>query len=81
MFRGTWPVCDRLDSEEMAMPMEETANVILMTAAVVQRINSTSFLQPYWNLLENWAQYLNSTLPDPGNQINSDCFVRNTIRP
>lgn len=62
------------------MPMEETANMILMTAAVVQRINTTTFIQPYWNLLESWAQYLNSTLPDPGNQLSTDTFVRTLIQ-
>jgi hypothetical protein len=57
------------------MPMEETANMLLMLAGVVQRLKATDFLQPYWNVLESWAQYLNSTLPDPGNQVCSDVFV------
>ncbi len=73
--RGTWPVCDILPDEQEQMPMEETANMLLMLAGIVQRVNTTDFLQPYWNLMEVWAQYLNSTLPDPDNQLCTDDFV------
>ena len=57
------------------MPMEESANMLLMLAGIVQRLNTSDFLQPYWNVMETWAQYLNSTLPDPGNQLCTDDFV------
>lgn len=57
------------------MPMEESANMLLMLAAIVQRLNTTDFLQPYWKIVDAWAQYLNSTLPDPGNQLCTDDFV------
>ena len=57
------------------MPMEESANMLMMLANLVQRLNTTDFLQPYWNLMETWAQYLNSTLPDPENQLCTDDFV------
>jgi hypothetical protein len=75
LFRGTWPVCDILSDEQEQMPMEESANMLLMLAGIVQRINDTAFLKPYSNLMEIWAQYLNSTLPDPGNQLCTDDFV------
>ena len=55
--------------------MEESANMLLMLANLVQRLNTTDFLQPYWNLMETWAQYMNSTLPDPENQLCTDDFV------
>jgi hypothetical protein len=57
------------------MPMEESANMFLMLAAIVQRLRNPGFLQPYWNVMEIWAQYLNGSLPDPGNQICTDDFV------
>jgi hypothetical protein len=57
------------------MPVEESANILLMLAAIVQRLNTTDFLQPYWNVMDIWAQYLNSSLPDPGNQLCTDDFV------
>lgn len=60
------------------MPMEESANMLLMCAALVQRLNTTDFLQPYWKLINIWADYLNSTLPDPKDQLCTDDFVKNT---
>jgi hypothetical protein len=75
LFRGIWPICNVLSMEQEQMPMEESANMLLMLAGVVQRLNTTDFLQSYWNLMEIWAQYLNSTLPDPGNQLCTDDFV------
>ncbi len=75
LFSGTWSVCDILPNEEEQMPMEESANMLLMLAGVVQRLKKTDFLQPYGNVMEMWAQYLNSTLPDPGNQLCTDDFV------
>jgi hypothetical protein len=57
------------------MPMEESGNIFLMLAGIVQRLKTTDFLQPYWNVMEIWAQYLNSTLPDPWDQFCPDDFV------
>lgn len=71
---GTWSVCDILPDEQEQMPMEESANMLLMLAGIVQRLNTTDFLQPYWTVMETWAQYLNSSLPDPGNQLCTDDF-------
>ena len=75
VFRGTWSVCDILSDEQEQMPMEESANMLLMLAGIVQKLATTDFLAPYWNVMEIWAQYLNSTLPDPGNQLCTDDFV------
>jgi hypothetical protein len=58
------------------MPMEESANMLMMLAGIVQKLNTTDFLQPYWKVMEIWAQYLNSTLPDPEKQLCTDDFVR-----
>jgi len=74
--RGNWPICDLLPNEQEQMPVEESANMLLMLAGIVQRTKQIDFLQPYWNLLETWGQYLNDSLPDPGNQLCTDDFVR-----
>jgi hypothetical protein len=57
------------------MPTEESANMFLMLAGVVQRLNNTDFLQPYWNVMEILAEYLKNTLPDTGNQLCPDDYV------
>ena len=75
LYRGVWPICDIQPDKQEQMPMEESANLLLMLAGIVQRLNTTDFLQPYWKVMEGWAQYLNSTLPDPGNQLCTDDFV------
>jgi hypothetical protein len=80
LFRGIWSVCDLLPNEQEQMPMEESANMLLMLAGIVQRLSTTDFLQPYWNVMEIWAQYLNSSLPDPENQLCTDDFVCNFLQ-
>lgn len=56
--------------------MEESGNFILMIAGVVQaQNNDITWLKPYWPLLKTWADYLNSTLPDPQNQLCTDDFL------
>jgi len=50
-FRGSWSVCDILSNEQEQMPKEESAHILLMLAGIVQRLNKTDFLQPYWNVM------------------------------
>ncbi len=40
------------------MPVEESGNMILLVAAVVQAENDISFAREYWDLLTTWAKYL-----------------------
>jgi hypothetical protein len=37
LLSGSWAVCDILSDEQEQMPMEESANMLLMLAAVVQK--------------------------------------------
>ena len=71
---GHWPVCDILSSQQEDMPMEESANMLIMLAAIAKAGSSVSFLSPYGPLLKSWAEFLNATLPDPGNQLCTDDF-------
>ena len=72
---GTWPICDITGPEQEQMPMEESANLLIMLAAIAQRQQyDVAYLKPYWPALTQWAQYLNSSLPDPGEQLCTDDF-------
>eukprot|EP00026_Physarum_polycephalum_P004399 Phypoly_transcript_04418.p1 GENE.Phypoly_transcript_04418~~Phypoly_transcript_04418.p1 ORF type:complete len:712 (+),score=112.47 Phypoly_transcript_04418:73-2136(+) len=73
---GTWPVADILTSQQENMPIEETANMILMVAAVSKYSTFDVIIKTpaYWALLEQWGNYLVSALPDPGNQLCTDDF-------
>lgn len=47
-----------------------------MIAATVQSLQNKNitFLAPYWNLLKIWADFIVSSLPDPGDQLCTDDF-------
>ena len=72
---GVWPVCDLLPQEQEQMPMEESSSMLIMLAAIAQRQGgAVDYLEPYLPLLDTWAEFLQSTLPDPGNQLCTDDF-------
>ena len=72
---GFWPVADINSYEQEQMPMEESANLLIMLAAIAQQQgNNVSYLKPYWPALTQWANYLNVSLPDPGIQTCTDDF-------
>lgn len=73
---GVWPICDLRADQQEQMPVEESANFLIMLAAIadVQKVSSTPYLEPYWALLRTWADYIISSLPDPGNQLCTDDF-------
>ena len=72
---GTWPICDITPGEQEQMPMEETGNMLIMLATIAQQQDGdVLYLEPYRPLLDMWANFLNITLPYPGNQLCTDDF-------
>ena len=72
---GAWPVCNILSFQQEQMPVEESGNVLIMLAAIAQRQNGqVDYLKPYSNLLKTWSEYINASLPDPGDQLCTDDF-------
>jgi len=72
---GAWPVADISGEQQEQMPMEESANMLIMLAGIAQQqSNKVDWLKPYWPALQTWAEYLNASLPDPGNQLCTDDF-------
>jgi len=70
---GEYPIGEKIGEENM--PIEETGNLVLMTAAIVTRTEDASWFNPvYWPLLESWGTYLTQNLPYPGNQLCTDDF-------
>ena len=57
--------------------MENTGNMFLMLAGIVQRTPGASrdWLKPFMPMLTNWAEYLISTLPYPAEQLCTDDFT------
>ena len=62
-------------TEENQMPVEESGNMILLVAAVVEAENDVAFARAYWDVLTVWADYLKSKGLDPENQLCTDDFA------
>jgi hypothetical protein len=74
---GTYPIADATTASQEPMPMENTGNMFLMLAGVVQRqpAASAQWLTPYMPMLTSWAEYLIKSLPFPANQLCTDDFT------
>ena len=62
-------------TEENQMPVEESGNMILLVAAVVEAEQDIAFAKEYWDVLTQWAEYLKSKGLDPENQLCTDDFA------
>ena len=66
------------DGNEEDMPVEESANMLIMTAALLQRLpaaGAASFAQAHYGILKQWADYLVGNALDPANQNQTDDFT------
>jgi hypothetical protein len=65
------------DGIEEDMPVEESANMLIMAAAYLKRRpqDAPEFLASHYRLLKRWTDFLVSVLPDPGYQNQTDDFA------
>ena len=57
------------------MPVEESANMLLMMAAYIQATSDTEFAEAHWDWLTAWYEYLAENGLDPVEQIFTDDFT------
>lgn len=63
------------ESEENQMPVEETGNMIIMTAALAKMEGNANYALANWPVIEKWSEYLLSKGFDPENQLCTDDFA------
>jgi hypothetical protein len=72
---GTYPNALGRDDGGEAMPVEESANMLILVDAIAKIENSTEFANQWWPQLTQWANFLKPYAVDPGNQLTTDDFL------
>lgn len=63
------------DGSDEAMPVEESGNMLIMTLSFTQATNDNSLITQYYDLLDQWTQFLISDSLIPANQLSTDDFA------
>lgn len=66
---------DDLFDLHMQMPVEESANMLIMIYAACKKLNDCNFLKENIDLFQKWVKYLIEFGKDPQNQLCSDDFA------